>query len=272
MKRRGVYPYHFLFLITFLIGTLFHGIAAPACSGFTQDAEENPTDYDHIPNASVEVLPAYYSDSPADHTYIKAMRKNGSCTAWPCFGRDNGGVQLADTKSNIAEAAIPVIGALADTPPCKWPNHYYLIVGVCHQVANRGLYYTGKTVYKARMYKWSSHFYNTYGDCFWPLQKYCHVNCLDSAGQWPLPKTTQDPKAVKESPPHPEVAIYRKHLPEARQAKSRQAYQAFYQSYIDELLEYHIADRLGRDWSRKTSGVSFRYQRVGGWNKKGRAS
>lgn len=191
MKRRGVYPYHFLFLITFLIGTLFHGIAEPACSGFTQDAEENLTDYDHIPNASVEVLPAYYSDSPADHTYIKAMRKNGSCTAWPCF---------------------------------------------------------------------------------WPLQKYCHVNCLDSAGQWPLPKTTQDPKAVKESPPHPEVAIYRKYLPEARQAKSRQAYQAVYQSYIDELLEYHIADRLGRDWSRKTSGVSFRYQRVGGWNKKGRAS
>ena len=146
---------HSASLPAFLLAFLFLATLTSGCANTGRGAAINSADNIYNPTAWAEVLPAYYSDSPADHTYIKTMRKDGTSESWP------------------------------------------------------------------------------------------------------LPKNVQEPKAVKESPPHPEVAIYRKYLPEARQAKSRQAYQAVYQSYIDELLEYHIADRLGRDWSRKTCGVSF---------------
>jgi len=203
------------------------------------------------PRVWVEVLPAFFEKSPADHTYVKAMKENGACEAWPCFGRDSGGKVLLDTDSEIPGDAVDVVGRLVDTPPCKWPDHFYLIIGVCHQLANRGLYYTGDTVHRARMYRWSSTIYNTYGACFWPLKKYCVERCLEHVSPWPQAISARR----KGAPVSPEFIIYRKYHQVMLQSWDAETYPAVYRGYQDALFRYYVDDRLGRDFSREKASM-----------------
>jgi len=219
--------------------------------GPCEGTEENPNG---CPRVWVEVTPAFYEESPADHTYIKFLRGSGRWRSFPCFGACRGGAELADTESPTWEQNEKIIQFMADMEPCKWPKHVYLIVGVCHQLANRGLFHTGRIVKNARMYEWSSFIYQTYGACFFPLEDYCMGNCLKESplpGAWRpgAPPACTPPKKPEAAPgkPDAEHRLYWEHFmnPELTFEDEKQM-EAQMKSYRHELLRLHITQRLGQ--------------------------
>lgn len=137
------------------------------------------------------VVPAYFSDSPLDHTWvtsydnrinpypdIAAVKKAGQAN-WYCWGsfHDKGGTSTdpdgfigskagaLGLASCLVEPNVPSSGH----PPAQGTIFTYGFDGVCHQLANQVLYATGGpgvrplTVKKARGYALSSYIYGTYG-------------------------------------------------------------------------------------------------------------
>lgn len=124
MIQRAVSVNRFVLLAAIFLFYVYPAAAEKICTDCGQGSEITSTDIDCTPHVWVEVVPVFFDKSPADHTYIKAMQKNGTCDAWPCFGRDSGGKKLADTQSDIAEEAIPAVAVLADASPCNWQDHF----------------------------------------------------------------------------------------------------------------------------------------------------
>lgn len=207
---------------------------------------------DGCPKVWVEVTPAFFKKSPADHTYIKFLEKNGKWQSFPCFGACNGGNELQDTKSSTWGDNKKIIQYMADAAPCKWPTKYYLIIGVCHQLANRSLFHTSKIVKNARMYKWSSFVYNTYGTCFWPLKEYCMSNCREAStkiGTW---QPGSPPKCLlsiiekgRSEKPDAEYLLYMKHFGDPQIIKRVLNRGSLLKLYRYNLLALYINQRLG---------------------------
>jgi hypothetical protein len=119
----------------------------------------------------------------ADHTYVVAQLPNGTFARWGCFGRNNGGAVLPATQAGAVSNTYRIC-FMASQSPCKWPAFpLYMVVGVCHQLANRGLYAAGTTVWQARAYGLSHWFFGTYGKAiFLPgVWQYRMNNCLNNA-------------------------------------------------------------------------------------------
>jgi len=92
-----------------------------------------------------------------DHTYHCA--NNGSRTyCWSWTGGESGGSYLSYTWG---------YGDYGDSKctSSNWGCRFiYGVNGVCHMESNRGLYTSGKTVYKAKGYWLSSSLFGTYGN------------------------------------------------------------------------------------------------------------
>lgn len=103
-----------------------------------------------------------------DHTYHCA--NNGSKTyCWSWTGGQSGGSYLSYTWG---------YGSYSDArcTSTNWGCRFvYLVHGVCHQEANRGLYTSGKTVYKAAGYWASKAAFGTYGR--WSTWSACKTAC-----------------------------------------------------------------------------------------------
>ena len=205
----------------------------------------------------VEVTPAFFPQSPGDHTYVKFLEKNGKWQSYHCFGACNGGNELQDTKSSTWKDNKKIIQYMTDTSPCKWPRYYYLIIGVCHQLANRGLFHTKKIVKNARMYKWSSFVYQTYGACFLPLKEYCMSNCLEASttiSTWRegAPPSCLPSGSERSGPAKPdaEYHLYMDYFGYPKVTMGVQDMAGLLKSYRYKLLAMHIKQRLGDKYLR----------------------
>ncbi|MBE3954382.1 hypothetical protein HJ144_23730 [Vibrio parahaemolyticus] len=103
-----------------------------------------------------------------DHTYVEC---SSSGKAWGCHGRNSGGRVLVSGNGSHIEA------------DCVYGNDEagirYLMTGVCHQIANRTLSSTDKTVFGARGYLATVATYGEYGlyQAEWlARQKLCAVS------------------------------------------------------------------------------------------------
>ncbi|MGZ6274811.1 MAG: hypothetical protein ACXWMI_01720 [Syntrophales bacterium] len=225
----------------------------PAAAETCQGSEANTN---HCPGVWVEYRDAFYQGSPGDHTYVKFLKEDGQWQSFHCFGHCNGGKELPETKIYTAEANEKIVQCMADQMPCKWPENYYLIIGVCHQLANRGLFHTGKIVGKARMYNWTSFVYQTYGACFSPLGKYCMTECREASGKigtWDpeRPPTCTPSEMARSAEPDPEYQLYIKHFGDLKVTGGAQDMAARLKSYRYELLKLHIKQRLGDEYVRE---------------------
>ena len=112
---------------------------------------------------------------PWDHTYVTSTHGH----AWGCHGRNAGGLSVCS-----GDAIIQFAECLADADGEAGID--YGITGLCHQIANRILYPSGKTVISARGARLSVVVYGLYGldpQTFrkhhpivrrWPLLNRCH--------------------------------------------------------------------------------------------------
>ena len=224
---------------------------AKTCDGtYTMD--------DDCPKVRAEVTPALFQQSPADHTYVKFLGENGKWQSYSCYGACKDGTTLEDTESATWEDNRDIIRFMADASPCRWPKYYYLIIGVCHQLANRGLFHTGQIVKSARMYEWSSFVYDTYGACFWPLKEYCMSSCREESakvGQWePGAQPTclsSGMKDAKPADPDAEYQLYMEHFGDQKAPEDKQKIAGLMKLYRDQLLTLHAQQRLGDKYWRK---------------------
>jgi len=228
----------------------FHGVAIPQENGNKCQGADSVQE--NCPNIHVEVRPAYFPESPADHTYVKFTEGNGNWESFPCFGKCTGGKLLEETESFILEDNKKIVKYMASNKPCRWPKRYYLIFGVCHQLANRSLFHTEKTVKKARMYNWSSFFCYTYGACFWPLKQYCMNNCQEASaalGSWQpgIPSGCGSSISAKRSPtePNDEYLLYVKLFGNLKEVKDSRAMKDLFRAYRDELFALFYQQRIG---------------------------
>ncbi len=237
-------------VILFFVLMTFYGVALPEEKG--NECQGADTVQANCPNVHVEVRPAYFPQSPADHTYVKFTERDGRWESFPCFGKCTGGELLPETESFTFEDNKEIVKYMASNKPCRWPKLYYLTIGVCHQLSNRSLFHTGKTVRKARMYWLSSFFYYTYGDCFWPLKKYCFDNCQEAStalGSWRpgIPPGCGSSVSGKHTPAEPddESLLYAKHFGTLRGVKDSDGMKALFKSYRNDLFDLFYKQRVG---------------------------
>lgn len=137
------------------------------------------------------VVPAYFSTSFVDHTWvtsydnrtstypsIAAVRQAGQ-SFWYCWGsfhpkggaptHPDGFIGSQTGNLNLAHCLVEPNQPSSGNPPAQGTIFTYGIDGVCHQLANQVLYATGQqgvpplTVKAARGYAFSSYIYGTYG-------------------------------------------------------------------------------------------------------------
>ena len=234
-------------------------VLATACANAQPNSPDGPCQGSEdntvgCPRVWAETTPAFFPESPADHTYVKFLKENGQWQSFPCFGTCNGGQELPDTKYSTRKDNKEIIQYMADHTPCKWPKRYYLIIGVCHQLANRSLFHTRKTVRNARMCNWTSFVYQTYGADFWPLREYSMNNCRETSainGTWqegsPATCLPSGVEKAKPAEPDEEYQIYMKHFGDPKVPKDVQSMDMTNQlkAYRDDLLKLQIKQRLG---------------------------
>lgn len=144
----------------------------------------------------IEVRPAFFSHIPVQHTYLVAQLKNGKRFTCPCLGHDTDGEVLGQTTWVAPIPLLDRILFMCDKPPCAWPKVLYGAVGVCHQMANRGLYSLGSTVEGARGYGMSHYFYGVYGRFSRFSDDYDMKLCLENAPRREVPERNKPEKQV----------------------------------------------------------------------------
>lgn len=140
---------------------------------------------------------------------------------------------------------------MTTSKPCKWPDFAYLMFGVCHQLANRGLYYTNKIVKEADGYKLSSLIYKTFGWESIDQREYWMDRCLEAsrqAGIWE--NGSPDEKTRNTQPIDPEFSLYAEFIGNIRSLKSEKKKNNEIEAYNDRLLRYYIDERIGRNKSK----------------------
>ena len=216
------------------------------------------------PTVWVEVLPAGEDFIPdllddlikADHTYIKVLHDTGKTSSWGCFGRSSGGKELDETKSYTHESNLIIIGGLSEKKPCKWDKkNFYGKIGVCHQLANRALYFTGKTVKNAKMYKTSSALYGTYGNNYPGAREYDMAECLrDKYKDWKdgYPSFCDDLQSKKEEYEiDKEIALYKEFFGKELSDLSKNDFIELIRKYNESLIELFVKTRLGIEFFHK---------------------
>ncbi|MBN1848531.1 MAG: hypothetical protein JW932_08090 [Deltaproteobacteria bacterium] len=228
-----------------------------ACGG--DDPAENPDNPSPADEAHTMgdvwamAYPTSIVGSAADHTYLQGLDEDGRLTSWMCFGKDTDGQELADTRTD-AMADLTVVEFMAAEEPCKWPITFYLRVGVCHQCANRGLYYTGKTVANATGYDFFVSIYGTYGEE--TEGSYSMEKCLAAAPPWLGPdilSLTIEKQMLIQDAQAGEIALYRQYI-QQRQGRdlNHEDRMRQWRDYLDALFERRIRFYLGTDFPEQT--------------------
>ncbi len=106
--------------------------------------------------------------SVIDHTYVELDTYTNETMAFGAFGDNTGGKPLDETEShcdgNQKCIDVKTVSYMMLSKPCKWPAASgYGRVGVCWNLVNRGLYYTGQTVHKVPYWTIIESFFGTYG-------------------------------------------------------------------------------------------------------------
>ncbi len=232
-------------IFTLIFGFRSHFLyAQPMCSG-------NENNNEKIPKISVEKRPAWFRYNPLDHTYVRFLEENGNWEGYGCFGKCEGGNPLDNTKSFTHSENKQIVKFMTTSKPCKWPDFAYLMFGVCHQLANRGLYYTNKIVKEADGYKLSSLIYKTFGWESIDQREYWMDRCLEAsrqAGIWE--NGSPDEKTRNTQPIDPEFSLYAEFIGNIRSLKSEKKKNNEIEAYNDRLLRYYIDERIGRNKSK----------------------
>lgn len=197
----------------------------------------------------------------AMHTYPVAFDNNGIRFAWEALGSKTGGTALPGTTTRCEEDCIDITTIdyiMTESPPCIWPyKGFYGVVGVCWNAANRGLYYTGKTVSKVKFYPIIEAIYGTYGldnNSFCAREKcrkgrdlYGWSRCLQAVEElYPWQGQERGELAAGGTPTDPRIALFENYFFEgtARTGNNpdRQAL------YMRELFDININENLGIDF------------------------
>ncbi len=149
----------------------------------------------------------------ANHTYLEAFDDTGERHAWGAFGGSTSGKVLADTTSECGKQEncidISTVNYMMTEKPCFFKGAYngFTGVGVCWNMVNRGLYYTGKTVHKIPHYWVIEKTYGTYGHSRWYPQ-YDFSKCLNSVEQ----KYPWQGHHYRNTPDTLEMHLYKRHF------------------------------------------------------------
>jgi hypothetical protein len=193
--------------------------------------------------------PSIIGGYAADHTYLVAWDEDDIGYEWSCFSTASGGEELAGTRT-AGSVDVTVVDFMVDQNPCKWPLGYYLRVGICHQCANRGLYYTGKTVSEAPGYTFFVTIYGTYGNDAYDT--YSMARCLDAAPDWQGAQFRAAPAALAssadsgtESDTNEEIALYHQYFGNHAPARKKDLDQRqLYRGYLDALFALKLKQQL----------------------------
>jgi hypothetical protein len=234
----------FLIVLALVFGFSWNfSYAQSVCSG----SEDN---INGMPRVLVEKRSAWFQGNPLDHTYVKFVEDGGNWEAYGCFGRCEGGETLNLTESFTHSENRQIVNFMTSSEPCKWPDYAYLVFGVCHQLANRGLYFTNKKVKEAFGYKLSSLIYKTYGWESINHRDYWMDECLETSQnivQWKEGSPDDKMKSVQSI--DPELEIYKNFSKNIKNLKSNNDKINEIQAYNDRLLKYYIDERIGRNKS-----------------------
>lgn len=240
-----------------LLAVLLIGCAATACSSGDGGASESNAPH-VFGNLRAMHYPSAIGGYAADHTYLVAQDDDGDEHVWACFSTlPEVGEDLSGTFTEKL-VDLTTAGFMADQDPCKWPLGYYMRIGICHQCANRGLYYTNKTVSNAQGYSFFVSLYGTYGNDAYDT--YSLSSCLAAAPAWQggqfrervtTSRTVEDPedRSVSES----EICLYKRYVGDMRPLRLGAVDDVrLHRRYLDDLFGQIIAQRLGDRISEST--------------------
>lgn len=244
-----------------LLAVLVIGFAAAACSSGDGDKSESitPQNTPHVfGNLRAMHYPSAIGGYAADHTYLMAQTDDGDEYVWACFSTlPEDGEELSGTFTQM-HVDLTTAEFMADRDPCKWPLALYLRIGVCHQCANRGLYYTNKTVSGAKGYSFFVSLYGTYGNDFY--ETYSLSNCLAAAPPWQggqfrervaASHTAEESEDLSIS--ELEIALHERYFGDIRPSRIGAVDDARLQRlYLDDLFGQIIVQRLGERISEST--------------------
>lgn len=196
----------------------------------------------------------------ADHTYVVAQHHDGHQQRWGCFGRDNGGRILNASYAQSGNLDTYTICFMASRSPCKWPAiPLYMVVGVCHQLANRGLYTAGTIVAGANAYGLSRWFFGTYGKAIripfiWQYRMYncqaqAHANIADMYSLKIVKAAYEPAKKSKEF-----LIFQSEYLPELKKAEAKKDEEAEYKlmnQYRRQVVSWNLDEAKVRDNAKK---------------------
>ena len=230
-----------------------------ACSGSGNNGDSGqPAGQDEIHQFG-DVWAMHYPSTiggyAADHTYLVGLDEEGEQHEWTCFSTLSGGDELANTRGD-GLADLTTVGFMADKSPCKWPISYYLRVGICHQCANRGLYYIHRTVTDARGYAFFVSLYGTYGND--DYDTYSMAKCLEAAPPWqgdemdsPADTTKAYPGSRESDVQNREIELYEMYYGRSHNAEQKSVDAGQRQRrYLDALFRLEIFEHLGDDLPR----------------------
>lgn len=151
-------------------------IAVQLVHALDQGVEEDGGELDIDDISFAKSISAYKKDLsdwvdwflPGDnyHTYVRIDGYNDKSYAWGAFGDNEGGEPLADTTTTCEDGSCidaHTVAYMMHRLPCRWPTAAYAQAGVCWNLTNRGLYYTGKTVHNVTNYAVIEGLFGTYG-------------------------------------------------------------------------------------------------------------
>jgi len=254
MMKKPILLLCFLYLLLALVpGFPLKAFSQPDAVRHRTGEQKLVSNAEACPKVWVETTPGFFKGSRADHTYVKVIHNDGTYESWSCFGANDGGTELADTNTGTQEVNIATVGLMCNEKPCMWPKYFYLVIGVCHQLANRGLYYTGKTVQGARMYGWSSFIYGTYGKCIWGLRDYCMETCIFSSGEWEPghPDQCEAEKKPAAGTLSFENRLFEKYFRSKPLDSNEMRFRSLYMEFKNEWLQMNIRTRLGPSHPRR---------------------
>lgn len=115
MKKKRFSLYGSIFLTIVLATTC--ALAQPTVHNDPCQGSEAQSDA--CPRVWVQVTPAFFQQSRADHTYVKFLEETGHWQSFPCFGACNGGTDLQGTQSSTWKNDKKIIQYMADAADRK---------------------------------------------------------------------------------------------------------------------------------------------------------
>ncbi|MCK5818091.1 MAG: hypothetical protein KAH18_02335 [Psychromonas sp.] len=151
--------------------------------------------------------------------------------------------------------------------PCAWPRYpFYGVVGVCWNLTNRALYYTGKTVHNVQFYPIIEDYFGTYGlddnsTCLSPLcmkgrEKFSWSTCKRATkANFPWQGKKLNLLTGKKGI-DPRIALYNKYYSKNKVAELQGiAPKELRKRYLASLMDLNINEHLGANFPEARRAV-----------------